>query len=142
MPVYIWKGKNSAGEKRKGELAAINELAVKAVLRKQGIAKDLKVKKKPKPLFGGGGKPIESGDIALFARQMATMMSSGVPLLQSFDLVGQGHENPRFQKLVMDIKSDVEAGGTLADALRKHPQYFDSLFCNLVEAGEQAGIAY
>lgn len=138
--MFVWEGVDKKGEKRKGELAAANELVVKAILRKQGINKDLKVKKKPKPLFGGGGKAIESGDIAMFARQMATMMSSGVPLLQSFDLVGQGHENPRFQKLVMDIKSDVESGGTLADALRKHPQYFDSLFCNLVEAGEQAGI--
>ncbi len=137
--MFIWEGTDKKGEKRSGELTGTNEVSVKAVLRKQGI-KPTKVKKKPKSLFGGGGKPIETSDVSLFARQMATMMTSGVPLLQSFDLVAQGHENPRFQKLVMDIKADIEAGGTMADAMRKYPQYFDSLFCNLVEAGEQAGI--
>lgn len=137
--MFVWEGTDKKGEKRQGELTAASETVVKAVLRKQGI-KPSKVKKKSKPLFGEGGKPVETADIALFARQMATMMTSGVPLLQSFDLVGQGHENPRFQRLVMDLKGDVEAGGTLADAMRKFPQYFDSLFCNLVEAGEQAGI--
>lgn len=137
--MFVWEGKDKKGEKRKGELVGISEVAIKAALRKQGIIPS-KVRKKPKPLLGGGGKPIETADIALFARQMATMMSSGVALLQSFDLVAGGHEKPKFQALVMSIKADVEAGGTLADALRKHPLYFDSLFCNLVEAGEQAGI--
>lgn len=137
--MFVWEGTDKKGEKRSGELTGTNEVSVKAVLRKQGI-KPTKVKKKPKSLFGDGGKPIETSDVSLFARQMATMMTSGVPLLQSFDLVAQGHENPRFQKLVMDIKADIEAGGTMADAMRKYPQYFDSLFCNLVEAGEQAGI--
>lgn len=137
--MFVWEGKDKKGDKRQGEMSGISEASVKATLRKQGILPK-KVKKKPQPLLGGGGKPIESADIAMFARQMATMMTSGVPLLQSFDLVGQGHEKPAFQKLVMSIKADVEAGGTMADALRKHPQYFDSLFCNLVEAGEQAGI--
>ncbi len=137
--MFVWEGKDKKGEKRKGELVGKSEAAVKANLRKQGI-KPTKVKKKPKDLFGGGGKAVTPGDIAMFARQMATMMTSGVPLLQSFDLVGQGHENPRFQKLVMDIKADVEAGGTMAEALRKHPDHFDALFCSLVEAGEQAGI--
>ncbi len=136
--MFTWEGTDKKGTKKTGEQTATNELAVKAILRKQGI-KPTKVKKKGGSLFGGG-KPIETGDISLFARQMATMMSSGVPLLQSFDLVSQGHENPRFQKLVMDLKADVEAGGTLADAMRKFPDYFDSLFCNLVHAGEQAGI--
>jgi type IV pilus assembly protein PilC len=137
--MFVWEGKDKKGDKRKGELVGKSEAAIKATLRKQGI-RPTKVKKKPKDLFGGGGKPIETKDIAMFARQMATMMTSGVALLQSFDLVAGGHEKPKFQKLVMDLKADVEAGGTLADALRKHPQYFDSLFCNLVEAGEQAGI--
>lgn len=137
--MFVWEGKDKKGEKRKGELVGASEAVVKAALRRQGIIPS-KVRKKPRPLLGGGGKPIDSADIAMFARQMATMMTSGVPLLQSFDLVGQGHEKPAFQKLVMSIKADVEAGGTMADALRKHPQYFDSLFCNLVEAGEQAGI--
>ncbi|RKZ80045.1 MAG: type II secretion system F family protein [Candidatus Parabeggiatoa sp. nov. 1] len=134
-----WKLYRLSLTKRKGELVGKSEAAVKANLRKQGI-RPTKVKKKPKDLFGGGGKAVTPGDIAMFARQMATMMTSGVPLLQSFDLVGQGHENPRFQKLVMDIKADVEAGGTMAEALRKHPDHFDDLFCNLVDAGEQAGI--
>lgn len=137
--MFVWEGKDKKGEKRQGESVGKSEAAIKATLRKQGI-RPIKVKKKPKDLFGGGGKAIDSADVAMFARQMATMMSSGVPLLQSFDLVGQGHDKPKFQKLVMEIKTDVEAGGTMADALRKHPQYFDSLFCNLVEAGEQAGI--
>jgi len=137
--MFVWEGKDKKGEKRKGERAGKSEAAIKAILRKEGI-RPTKVKKKPKDLFGGGGKPIETKDIALFARQMSTMMTAGVALLQSFDLVAGGHEKPKFQKLVMDIKADVEAGGTMADALRKHPKYFDSLFCNLVDAGEQAGI--
>jgi len=137
--MFVWEGKDKKGEKRKGELVGASEAVVKAALRKQGIIPS-KVRKKPKPLLGGGGKPIETSDIALFARQMSTMMTSGVPLLQSFDLVAGGHEKPKFQALIMSIKADVEAGGTMAEALRKHPQYFDSLFCNLVEAGEQAGI--
>jgi len=138
--MFVWEAKDKkTGDKRKGELTGKSEAAIKSALRKQGLL-PTKVKKKPKALFGGGGPPIETSDIALFARQMSTMMSSGVPLLQSFDLVGQGHEKQSFQKLVMEIKADVEAGGTMADGLRKHPQYFDSLFCNLVDAGEQAGI--
>jgi type IV pilus assembly protein PilC len=138
--MFVWEGKDKKGEKRKGEQVGKSEAAVKALLRKQGITPS-KVKKKPKDFLAAlNQKPIQTADIALFARQMATMMTSGVPLLQSFDLVAGGHENPSFQKLVMSIKADVEAGGTMADALRKHPQYFDSLFCNLIEAGEQAGI--
>jgi len=136
---FIWEGKDKAGKPAKGELAGVSEVFVKAALRRQGIIAT-KVKKKPKPLFGGGGKPITAGDIALFARQLTTMMESGVPLLQSFDIVGQGHENPNMQKLILTIKADIEAGGTMAEALRQHPEHFDTLFCNLVEAGEQAGI--
>ncbi|MCK5521508.1 MAG: type II secretion system F family protein [Thiomargarita sp.] len=142
--IFVWEGirgkdKKGKDKKRKGERTGKSEAAITKILRKEGY-KAIKVKKKPKPLFGGAGPPVEPSDIALFARQMSTMMTSGVPLLQSFDLVGQGHEKPAFQKLVMAIKADVEAGGTMADGLRKHPQHFDSLFCNLVEAGEQAGI--
>jgi type IV pilus assembly protein PilC len=136
--IFVWEGKTKKGEIKKGERTGKSEAAIKSILRKEGI-RPTKVKKKPKSLFGDG-PPIVSADIAMFARQMSTMMSSGVPLLQSFDLVSQGHEKPAFQKLVMSLKADVEAGGTLADALRKHPDYFDSLFCNLVDAGEQAGI--
>jgi type IV pilus assembly protein PilC len=136
--IFNWVGTNKKGDKRKGELSGISEAHVKAALRRQGI-RPIKVKKKPKNLFGGG-KAVDTADIAMFARQMATMMTSGVPLIQSFDLVGQGHEKPKFQELMMALKADVEAGGTMADALRKYPQYFDALFCNLVHAGEQAGI--
>jgi type IV pilus assembly protein PilC len=138
--MYLWEGKKS-GQMAKGEIQAISEAAAKALLRKQAVTV-AKIKKKPKPLFSGGakGKPIESSDIALFARQMTTMMESGVPLIQAFEIIGKGHENPNMEKLIGDIKSDVESGGTFADALRNHPDLFDALFCNLVEAGEQAGI--
>ena len=137
--IFTWSGKDKKGEARKGELAALNEAQVRASLLKQGY-RSLKVKKKPKDLFGGDGPALTTGDISMFARQMSTMMISGVPLLQSFDLVGQGHDKPRFQKLMMELKAEIEAGGTMANALRKYPQYFDELFCNLVDAGEQAGI--
>ncbi len=137
--IFVWTGTDKKGGKRKGEMLAISEAQVKVTLIKQGI-RSSKVKKKPKSLFSGGGQPVDSADIALFARQMSTMMTSGVPLLQSFDLVGQGHEKQKFQELVREIKAEVEAGGTMASALRKHPEHFDDLFCNLVDAGEQAGI--
>lgn len=138
--MFLWEGKNRSGQKTKGEKNAPSEATVRALLRKEGVTVT-SIRKKSKPLFGesGGGK-ITAGDIAIFARQLATMMSSGVPLVQSFEIVGNGHENPAMQKLIMTIKTDVEAGGTLAEALRRHPEHFDTLFCNLVEAGEQAGI--
>ncbi|EDN69109.1 Type 4 fimbrial assembly protein pilC [Beggiatoa sp. PS] len=139
--VFAWEGKDKkSGKICKGEQIGKSEASVKAALRKKGILPS-KVKKKTTSFLEAlNSKPVEPGDIALFARQMATMMSSGVALLESFDLVAGGHENPNFQKLVMDIKGSVEAGGTLADGLRRHPDHFDSLFCNLVYAGEQAGI--
>jgi len=145
-PTFVWEGTRKPAKKGekpkecKGERIGKSEAAIKSILRKEGIT-PTKVKKKPKDWFAAlNSKPVESGDIALFARQMATMMSSGVPLLQSFDLVAGGHENPNFSKLIMEIKGVVEAGGTMADGLREHKEHFDSLFCNLVEAGEQAGI--
>jgi type IV pilus assembly protein PilC len=112
---------------------------VKADLRRQGIT-PLKVRKKPKSLFGARKKKITSKDIAVFSRQLATMMSAGVPLVQAFEIVGRGHENPSMQELIMAVKADVESGTALAESLAKHPLYFDDLFCNLVNAGEQAGI--
>jgi type IV pilus assembly protein PilC len=115
----------------------LSEAAVKAVLRKYGII-STKVKEKPKS-WGLGGKPIETADIVLFARQLAKMMNSGIHLIDSLGVLGQGHEKPAFRRLVMAIKSRVEAGETMADALREHPQYFDSACCILVETGEQAG---
>jgi type IV pilus assembly protein PilC len=135
---FTWEGKDSKGQKVKGETSGANIALVKASLRRQGIT-PAKVKKKSKPLFGGG-KSIKPGDIAVFSRQLATMMNSGVPLVQSFDIVGRGHDNPRMQELLLNIKADIEGGSNLSDALAKHPLYFDDLYCNLVNAGEHAGI--
>ncbi len=137
--IFVWEGKDKRGNRAKGEMRSNSQVLVKAELRRQGI-KPLKVKKKPKPLFGSGHKKITPKDIAIFSRQMATMMSSGVPLVQAFDIVGRGHENPAMQELLMTIKNDIEGGNSFAEALSKHPLYFDGLYCNLVNAGEQAGI--
>lgn len=138
---FVWEGTNKQGKRVKGESTGGNVALIKADLRRQGIT-PLKVKKKPTSLFGGASrkKKITTKDIAVFSRQLATMMAAGVPLVQAFEIVGRGHENPSMQELIMAIKADVESGTALADALRKHPLYFDDLFCNLVHAGEQAGI--
>ncbi len=136
---FVWEGVDKNGKRVKGEQPGRSETLIKAELRRQGI-KPVKVKKKPKPLFGARKKKITTKDIAVFSRQLATMMSAGVPLVQAFDIVGRGHENPSMQELILSIKDDVEGGSTLTEALRKHPLYFDELFCNLVEAGEQAGV--
>ncbi len=137
--LYIWEGMNKQGKRAKGELMGSTTALVKADLRRQGIT-PLKVKKKPKSLFGAKKKKITAGDISVFSRQLATMMSAGVPLVQAFEIVGKGHENPSMQDLIMDVKNTVEGGSSLAEALAKHPLYFDDLYCNLVHAGEQAGI--
>ncbi len=138
--MFVWEGTDKSGKRVKGEMSGQSEALVKAVLRRQGV-KPLKVKKKPKPLFGGGGGgKCTPKDITVFSRQLATMMSSGVPLVQSFEIVGRGHENPAMQDLILGIKADVEAGNALTDALRKKPLVFNDLYCNLVEAGEHAGI--
>lgn len=137
--VFVWEGADSKGGRVKGELSARSEALVRADLRRQGI-KVKKVKKKPKPLFGKRKKPIKPKDIAVFSRQLATMLSAGVPLVQSFDIVGRGHENPSMQEMLFAIKADVEGGGTLREGLAKFPDQFDDLFCNLVNAGEQAGV--
>ncbi len=132
---FLWTGKNKAGKVVKGEQRATSEAVVNATLRRQGIL----VSKVSKQSFKRGGTVSEK-DIALFTRQLATMMKSGVPLLQTFDIVGRGHDNPAVGKLLLDIKSDVETGSSLSQAFRKHPIHFDQLYCNLVAAGEQAGI--
>ncbi len=138
--MFTWEGVNKQGKKVKGEMSGTTDALIKASLRRQGI-KPTKVRKKTKSLFGGqGGKKITTKDITVFSRQLATMMSSGVPLVQSFEIVGRGHENQRMQDLILDIKATVESGGTLADGLRKHPMQFNELFINLVVAGEHAGI--
>jgi type IV pilus assembly protein PilC len=134
---YVWEGKDRKGNKSKGELTGSNLALVKAQLRKQGIIPD-KVKKKPKPLFGGS-KKITPFDIAMLTRQLATMMKAGVPLVQSFDIVADGLENKGLQELVMSIRNDISSGTSFASALRKHPKYFDNLYCNLVDSGEKAG---
>ena len=136
---FIWEGKNSKGQKTEGEATGKSIALVKADLRRQGI-NPTKVKKKPKPMFGGGKAKILPADISIFARQLATMMDSGVPLVQSFEIIGKGHENQGMSDLLFAIKNDIEGGTTLSEALAKHPLQFDELFCNLVQAGEHAGI--
>ncbi|PHV10346.1 type II secretion system F family protein [Chitinimonas sp. BJB300] len=132
---FSWEGKDKVGKVRRGEIMAASDTVVRSTLRRQGI-NVTKIKKKST----SGGKSISEKDIAFFTRQMAVMMKSGVPLLQAFDIVAKGHSNPRFTKLLLDIKNDVETGSSLTVAFRRHPLYFDALFCNLVQAGEQAGI--
>lgn len=133
--IFVWEGKDKTGKIIRGELRATSETVVQATLRRQGVL----VTKVSKQRFKTGGK-ITDKDITLFTRQLATMMKSGVPLLQAFDIVGKGHSNPAVGKLLLDIKADVETGSALNQAFRKYPLYFDSLFCNLIGAGEQAGI--
>ena len=132
---FLWEGKDKAGKLVKGDMRAGGEAVVMSQLRRQGIAV-LKVKRQK----GGMGGSVTQKDITLFTRQLATMMKAGVPLLQSFDIVGKGHSNPAVAKLLMDIKKEVETGNSLTNAFRKYPLHFDALFCNLVGAGEQAGI--
>ena len=133
---YLWEGKDKKGKVIKGEMRAAGDSFVSATLRRQGITVT-KVKKQSS--FAKKGK-ITDKDITLFTRQLATMMKAGVPLLQAFDIVGKGHSNPAVAKLLSDIKADVETGSSLSASFRKYPLYFDALFCNLVGAGEQAGI--
>jgi type IV pilus assembly protein PilC len=133
--VYAWEGKDKSGKTVRGELRAGGEAVVNVTLRRQGVMVT-KIKKK----VYRSGKKITGKDIALFTRQLATMMKAGVPLLQSFDIVGKGHSNPSMAKLIMDLRNDIETGTSLNNAFRKYPLYFDPLFCNLVGAGEQAGI--
>ncbi|WP_126453546.1 type II secretion system F family protein [Sulfuriflexus mobilis] len=140
--IFIWEGANNKGAKVKGETNGRSVALVKADLRRQGI-NPIKVRKKPKSLFGSSGvkgKKVTPGDIAIFSRQLATMMSAGVPLVQAFEIAGRGHENPKVQDLLLSVKNDIESGNTLAESLAKHPYYFDELYCNLVQAGEHAGI--
>lgn len=134
---FLWEGTDRRGKKVKGKSMAANEAAVRADLRRQGVVPS-RIKKQSKGLFSGTAK-ITTADIAIFSRQLATMLSAGIPLVQAFEIVGNGHENAAMQKLILSIKADVEGGSTLAEAMGKHPLYFDDLFINLVEAGEQAG---
>lgn len=133
---FVWEGTDKKGKRIKGKMLGVSEAAVKADLRRQGVL--AKKVRKEVQLFKSG-KKITTEDIALFARQLATMLQAGIPMVQCFDIIGNGHDKPSMQKLVLAIKGDVEAGTTLHEALAKHPLYFDDLFVNLVEAGEHAG---
>ncbi len=134
---FVWEGTNRSGDRIKGESLGASEVLVRADLRRQGIT-PTKIKKKAKPLFAKG-KAIKGRDIAVFTRQLATMLGAGVPMVQAFDIIGRGHENQAMQDLILAVKADVETGNSLADSLAKHPRYFDELFVSLVGAGEQSG---
>ncbi|MCU7846647.1 MAG: type II secretion system F family protein [Candidatus Thiodiazotropha sp. (ex Lucinoma kastoroae)] len=136
--LYKWEGTDKKGARLSGETRATDVNMVKADLRRQGV-NPLKVRKKASSIFSTK-KKITSADVTVFSRQLATMMSAGVPMVQAFDIVGRGHENPSMQELILTIKADVEGGTALADALKKHPLHFDDLFVNLVRAGEHAGV--
>src|ERR1700716_2739010 len=133
---YAWEGKDKRGTRVKGKSLAPDETALRAELRRQGIAPS-RIRKQSQA-FKGGGK-IKPEDIAVFSRQLATMLAAGIPMVQSFEIVGNGHDKPAMQKLILDIKADVEGGTSLHESLARHPLYFDDLFVNLVESGEQAG---
>jgi type IV pilus assembly protein PilC len=134
---FHWEGTDRKGNKVKGKSMATTEAAVRADLRRQGVVPSRIRKQRPRP-FSRSAK-ITTGDIAVFSRQLATMLAAGIPLVQAFEIVGTGHDNPAMQKLILGIKADVEGGSALAEALAKQPLYFDDLFVNLVESGEQAG---
>ena len=139
LEVFLWEGKDKRGKVLKGERSASSQNLIRAELRKQGITPS-RVRKKPKPLFGSGGKSIRPRDVAVFTRQLATMLNAGIPLVQAFGIIASAAENPRLQKLINTIRIDVESGATLAEALAKHPKYFDELYVNLVASGESAGV--
>jgi type IV pilus assembly protein PilC len=136
--IYLWQGTNKQGRRVKGQLSGENVTQIRTELRRQGIA-PIKIKKKPKDLFAPRKPKIKPADIAVFSRQLATMMSSGVPLMQSMQIIGEGHENASMQEMVLAIKADVESGTSLAESLAKFPLHFDDLYINLVNAGEQSG---
>lgn len=139
LGTYLWRGKDKRGTILKGETQGKSEALIRADLRRQGLS-GIEVKKKAKPLFGGAGRTIKPRDIAFFSRQIATMMASGVPLVQSLEILSNGQKNPRFKKLVDSIKNSVESGSALHEALAEHPAQFDELYVSLVKAGEGAGV--
>src|SRR5690606_19915077 len=139
MAMFVWEGTDKRGVTMKGEQAAKNPNFVRAELRKQGITPKV-VKPKPKPLFGGAGRTVSPLDIAIFSRQIATMMKAGVPIVGALEIIGSGNKNPKMQTLVNSIRADVESGLALSEAIGKHPVQFDELYRNLVQAGESAGV--
>jgi len=139
LEVFLWQGLNRKGKKISGELSAANLLELKAQLRKQGITPG-RIKKKPKPLFGmSGDKAIQPMDIAVVTRQIATMLGAGVPLVQTIEMIGKGHNNGNMQKLLAEVGNKLQSGIPLSECLREHPKYFDGLYCDLVNSGEQSG---
>ncbi len=139
LQMFLWEGTDKRGVKMKGEQQSRSANLLRAELRRQGINPTL-VRAKPKPLFGGAGKPIKPRDIAVFSRQMATMMKSGVPLITALEIIGNGQKNPKMKKLVDGLRLDIEGGSSIYEALSKHPVQFDDLYRNLVRAGESAGV--
>jgi len=139
MTMFVWEGTDKRGVTMKGEQAAKNANYIRAELRKQGITPKV-VKPKPKPLFGGAGRTVSPLDIAIFSRQIATMMKAGVPIVGALEIIGSGNKNPKMQTLVNSIRADVESGLALSEAIGKHPVQFDELYRNLVQAGESAGV--
>ena len=136
--IFLWEGTDKQGKKTKGEITSASPAIARAELRRQGIVAN-KVRKKGKGFSLTAGGSVKPADVALFTRQMATMMRAGVPLVQAFDIVADGLDKPKVSELVRHIRNDVAGGSSFASALRKHPLYFDDLFCNLVDAGEQSG---
>ncbi|MBP3973615.1 type II secretion system F family protein [Pseudoxanthomonas spadix] len=139
LVMFVWEGTDKRGTKMKGEQEARNANMLRAELRSKGITPTV-LKPKPKPLFGAAGKPIKPADIAFFSRQMATMMKSGVPIVTSLEIIGEGHKNPRMKKMIGAIRTDIEGGSSLSEAISKFPVQFDELYRNLVRAGEGAGV--
>jgi len=137
--IFLWEGRDRRGTRLKGQQMSTNPNMVRAELRRQGIT-PLRVKKKPKPLFGGAGSRIKPKDIAIFSRQLATMLKSGVPLVTAFQIIASGLKNPRMRVMIDKIRAEVESGGSLTEALSQHPVQFDELYTNLVSAGESAGV--
>jgi type IV pilus assembly protein PilC len=139
MPTYEWVALDKRGKRMKGSMPAKNASLVKAELRRQGMNPQT-VKERAKPLFGGSGKAVKPRDVAIFSRQIATMMASGVPMVQAFDIISDGQKNPRFKTMLTDVKQNIEGGATLHEALGQYPVQFDELYRNLVRAGESAGV--
>jgi type IV pilus assembly protein PilC len=139
MPTYDWVALDKRGKRMKGAMQSKNATLVKAELRRQGMNPQ-NVKERSKPLFGGSGKTVKPRDVAIFSRQIATMMASGVPMVQAFDIIADGQKNPRFKTMLIDVKQSIEGGSSLHEALNLYPVQFDELYRNLVRAGESAGV--
>ncbi len=139
LPIFVWEGSDKRGKKMKGEQVAKNANLLRAELRRQGIMPTV-VKIKPKPLFGSAGKKISAKDIAVFSRQLATMIKSGVPIVQALEIIGGGQKNPKLKDMLNSLRADIEGGSSIYEAMGKHPVQFDELYRNLVKAGESAGV--